>query len=161
MTSIDNIQKAPAAMFLRKSRWSNGRWSTAVQMALPRNTSTKPNLESTKLAEFTPKEKCLLNQIHRNTWYRGSEHCHLLQIWWEIWKEIRQIQWNPVESSDQMRGGEWSNRRRIVNWRLWQKLWTKIFFSQAFSENSCAASSNYVPNLAAAMSIFFRIGLWT
>ena len=30
---------------------------------------------------------------------------------------------------------------------------------QAFSENSCAAGSNYVPNLAVAMGIFFRIGL--
>ena len=73
-----------------------------------------------------------LSQVHRDTWYRGSEHCHLLQIWWEIWKESRQIQWNPVESSDQMRGGEWSNRRRIVNWRLWQKVWTKICFRLHF-----------------------------
>ena len=32
----------------------------AKKMALPRNTSTKPNLESTKLAEFTPKERCVL-----------------------------------------------------------------------------------------------------
>ena len=50
-----------------------------------------------------------LNQIRCTTWYRGSEHCHLLQIWWEIWKEIQQIQWNPTikwgEESDQMGGG--------------------------------------------------------
>ena len=39
------------------------------------------------------------------------------------------------------------------------KVVNKKLFSQAFSENSCADGSNYVPNLAAAMSIFFRIGL--
>ena len=39
------------------------------------------------------------------------------------------------------------------------KVVNKNLFLQAFSENSCAAGSNYVPNLAAAMGIFFRIGL--
>ena len=39
------------------------------------------------------------------------------------------------------------------------KVVNKNLFSLAFSENSCADGSNYVPNLAAAMSIFFRIGL--
>ena len=39
------------------------------------------------------------------------------------------------------------------------KVVNKNLFSQAFSENSCDAGSNYVPNLAAAMGIFFRIGL--
>ena len=42
------------------------------------------------------------------------------------------IQWNPVESSDQIGGGEWSNWWRIVWRRLWQKLWTKIFFRWHF-----------------------------
>ena len=39
------------------------------------------------------------------------------------------------------------------------KVVNKNLFSQAFSENSCAAGSNYVPNLAVAMGIFFGIGL--
>ena len=39
------------------------------------------------------------------------------------------------------------------------KVVNKNLFSQAFSENSCVAGSNYVPILAAAMGIFFRIGL--
>ena len=39
------------------------------------------------------------------------------------------------------------------------KVVNKNLSSQAFSENSSAAGSNYVPNLAVAMSIFFKIGL--
>ena len=39
------------------------------------------------------------------------------------------------------------------------KVLSKNLFLQAVSENSCAAGSNYVPNLAVAMSIFFKIGL--
>ena len=37
------------------------------------------------------------------------------------------------------------------------KVVNKNLFLQAFSENSCAAGSNYVPNLAAAMGIFSRL----
>ena len=37
--------------------------------------------------------------------YMGSEHWNLLQIW-EIWKEIWQIQQNPInQESDQIGGG--------------------------------------------------------
>ena len=39
------------------------------------------------------------------------------------------------------------------------KVVNKNLFSLAFSENSCADGSNYVPNLAAAMGIFFKNGL--
>ena len=39
------------------------------------------------------------------------------------------------------------------------KVVSKKKLSQAFSENSCVAGSNYVPILSAAMDIFFRIGL--
>ena len=38
------------------------------------------------------------------------------------------------------------------------KVVNKKLFSQAFSENSCADGSNYVPNLAAAMRFF---PIWT
>ena len=38
------------------------------------------------------------------------------------------------------------------------KVVNKKLFSQAFSENSCVAGSNYVPILASAMGIFFKIG---
>ena len=38
------------------------------------------------------------------------------------------------------------------------KVVNKNLFSQAFSENSCVAGSNYVPILASAMGIFFKIG---
>ena len=37
------------------------------------------------------------------------------------------------------------------------KVVNKNLFSLAFSENSCAAGSNYVPNLTAAMRFFFPI----
>ena len=38
------------------------------------------------------------------------------------------------------------------------KVVNKNLFSQAFPENSCAAGSNYVPNLAAAVRFFL---IWT
>ena len=38
------------------------------------------------------------------------------------------------------------------------KVVNKNLFSLAFSENSCADGSNYVPNLAAAMCFFFQYG---
>ena len=57
--------------------------------------------------------------------------------------------------------GQWSNWRRIVCPRLWQKLWAKKKISKAFPEISCVAGSNYVPILSAAMDIFFKIGHWT
>ena len=38
------------------------------------------------------------------------------------------------------------------------KVVNKKLFSQAFSENSRVAGSNYVPILSAAMDIFFKIG---
>ena len=39
------------------------------------------------------------------------------------------------------------------------KVVKKNLFSLAFSENSCAAGSNYVPNLAAAVRFFSNMGL--
>ena len=66
-----------------------------------------------------------LNKIRCKTWYRGSEHCHLLQIWWDVKRNPT----NPVKSNTEMGGGEWRNRRRIVNWRLWQNRGERIVFS--------------------------------
>ena len=153
--SIDNIQKRQQICFS-----GNLDGQTAAQMALPHNTSTKPNLESTKLAQFTPKEKCVQKPEPNILQYM------ILGFWTlafaaNMMRNMKRNPTNQVKPNDQIGGGEWSNWWRIVCPRLWQKLWTKIFFSRAFSENSCAAGSNYVPILSAAMDIFFRIGLWT
>ena len=81
--------------------------------------------------KFTHRGKCVLKPEPNMLQY---------MIWWfwtlpfaaNMMRNVKRNQTNPVESSDQMRGGEWSNRRRIVNWRLWQKLWTKNFFRRHF-----------------------------
>ena len=77
-------------------------------------------------------------------------------------RNMKRNQTNPVESSEiQHRNG----RRRVTKLvedslaTIVAKVVNKNLFSLAFPENSCADGSNYVPNLAAAMSIFFRIGL--
>ena len=100
-------------------------------MALPRNTSTKPNLESTKLAQFTPKEKCVQKPEPNILQYM------ILGFWTlafaaNMVRNMKQIQKNQVKTNDQIGGGEWSNWRRIVCPRLWQKLWTENFFCRHF-----------------------------
>ena len=66
------------------------------------------------------------------------------------------------KSSEIQRSNE---RRRVIKWEedsqvtIVTKVVSKNLFSQAVSENLCAAGSKYVPILAAAMGIFFRIGL--
>ena len=47
-------------------------------------------------------------------------------------KNMKRNPTNPAISNDQMGGGEWSNRGRIVRSQLWQKLWRKIFFLRHF-----------------------------
>ena len=47
-------------------------------------------------------------------------------------KNMKRNPTNPSISNDQMGGGEWSNRGRIVRSQLWQKLWRKIFFLRHF-----------------------------
>ena len=100
-------------------------------MALPRNTSTKPNLESTKLAQFTPKEKCVQKPEPNILQYM------ILGFWTlafaaNMMRNMKRNPTNQVKPNDQIGGGEWSNWWRIVCPRLWQKLWTKIFFRRHF-----------------------------
>ena len=136
---------------------------TAVQLALPRNTSTKPNLESTKLAEFTPKEKCLLKPEPNTSQYMISGFW-TLPFAANMMRNMKRNQTNPVESSGIQRSNWWRRVIKLVEdsqLTIVTKVVNKNLFSLAFSENSCADGSNYVPNLAAAMCFFSNMGLWT
>ena len=80
---------------------------TPIQLALPRIQAQYRIWKASNSRNSLPMRSVCwnLNQSHCNAWYMGSEHWHLLQIW-EIWKEIWQIQQNPInQESDQIGGG--------------------------------------------------------
>ena len=78
---------------------------TAVQLALPRNTSTKPNLESTKLAEFRAKYIAIHDIGVLNT----AICCKYDEKYEKKSDKSSGLQWNPtpklVEESDEIGGG--------------------------------------------------------
>ena len=90
-------------------------------------------------------------KMHCFSWYSGSVHCHLTQIW-------NYSQRNTVDLGD----SEWPNWRRRMTKSEEEGLLTivttfvsEIYFSMWFLESSCVDDSEYVPNLPAAMNIFF------
>ena len=79
---------------------------TPIQLALPRIQAQYRIWKASNSRNSLPiRSVCWNLNTLQCMIYMGSEHWNLLQIW-EIWKEIWQIQQNPInQESDQIGGG--------------------------------------------------------
>ena len=115
---------------------------------------SKPNGKASTFPRILPQKTAAcwnMIKMHCFSWYSGSVHCHLTQIW-------NYSQRNTVDLGD----SEWPNWRRRMTKSEEEGLLTivttfvsEIYFSMWFLESSCVDDSEYVPNLPAAMNIFF------
>ena len=115
---------------------------------------SKPNGKASTFPRILPQKTAAcwnMIKMHCFSWYSGSVHCHLTQIW-------NYSQRNTVDLGD----SEWPNWRRRMTKSEEEGLLTivttfvsEIYFLMWFLESSCVDDSEYVPNLPAAMNIFF------
>ena len=75
---------------------------------------------------------------YRNTqWKWGKQWCGTCLRAKQMQNGAREKYWNMENEKSlwcSWQAGQWRNWWRIVNWRLWQKLWTKIFFRWHFQK---------------------------
>ena len=91
--------------------------------------------EWVKMAPFQWNKSCVQWKYRNTQWKWGKQWCGTCL-------RAKQMQNGAGEKYKNMKNekslwcsrqaGQWSNGRRIVNWQLWQKLWTKIFFRRHF-----------------------------
>ena len=91
--------------------------------------------EWVKLASFQWNKSCVQWKYRNTQWKWGKQWCGTCLRAKQMQNGAREKYWNMENEKSlwcSRQAGQWRNGRRIVNWRLWQKLWTKIFFRWHF-----------------------------
>ena len=91
--------------------------------------------EWVKMAPFQWNKSCVQWKYRNTQWKWGKQWCGTCLRAKQMQNGAREKYWNMENEKSvwcSRQAGQWRNGRRIVNWRLWQKLWTKIFFRWHF-----------------------------